>query len=449
MRQALAIFAAAAAVRAVYALSLAGEPGAFMIGDSAIYWPGAAAWLETGEFSRPLPDGGYVVETERVPLYFLYLAAMRGLFGAAPLAAVLGQGVLDAATCVLIARLGAMISPAVAWTAGLLAALWPNMIVHGGLILTDTVFLLPLTGMLVCCARFAASADWRWAAGAGLLCGIALMVRIVVQFLPFVLIVAAVGVVLYHRKGWPAAAFAAAAVAVTATLPATPLLHRNVTEFDTWSLTSQSGTHLLYWVVPLSRGDGRSHTEAAAALESAFRARLAARGLAQDSLGPFAESRQQRELAMEELAKIPATRLIAAWLEGAALNLGSPALLQDARLRALPRPSFYETAGDTLWQRVAAYLGAGSGAFQAALVIAVGGAVAVSLLQAYGFVRLARDGPWIALFAGLWLLYVLVVSGPVAAPKYRLPLEPVLIPLTAIAVVDLWRRLRARASVAA
>lgn len=449
MRQALTIFVAAAAVRAVYALSLAGDPAAFMIGDSAIYWPGAEAWLESGGFNRPQPDGGYLPETERVPLYFLYLAAMRWLFGAAPLAAILGQGVLDALTCVLIARLGALISPAVAWTAGLFAAVWPNMVIHGSLILTDTLFLLPLTLMLVCCAKFATSADWRWAAVAGLMCGVALMVRVVVQFLPFALIAAAVLVVLYHRKGWRAAVLAATAVAIAAVLPATPLLYRNTTQYDSWSLTSQSGTHLLYWVVPLSRGDGQSHADAAAELERTHRARLAEQDIAPETLGPFAESRQQRDLAMRELAKIPVTRLIAAWIEGAALNLASPALPQDARLRALPRPSYYGTAGESLWQRIAAYLGAGSGAFRTALLIAVTGAVVASLLQAYGFLRLARDGPWIALFAGLWILYVLGVSGPVAAPKYRLPLEPVLIPLMAIAVVDLWRRVRARASVAA
>ena len=46
---------------------------------------------------------------------------------------------------------------------------------------------------------------------------------------------------------------------------------------------------------------------------------------------------------------------------------------------------------------------------RALAVIAVAGALVASLLQAYGFVRLIRDGPWIAVFAGLWILYVLVV----------------------------------------
>jgi hypothetical protein len=34
------------------------------------------------------------------------------------------------------------------------------------------------------------------------------------------------------------------------------------------------------------------------------------------------------------------------------------------------------------------------------------------------------------LFAG-WIGYILVVNGPVASPKYRLPIEPVLVLLSA------------------
>jgi hypothetical protein len=40
------------------------------------------------------------------------------------------------------------------------------------------------------------------------------------------------------------------------------------------------------------------------------------------------------------------------------------------------------------------------------------------------------------------MLYFLLISGPITAPKYRLPLEPVLIILQAMALVELWPRLR-------
>jgi hypothetical protein len=40
------------------------------------------------------------------------------------------------------------------------------------------------------------------------------------------------------------------------------------------------------------------------------------------------------------------------------------------------------------------------------------------------------------------MLYFLLISGPITAPKYRLPFEPVLIILQAMALVELWPRLR-------
>jgi hypothetical protein len=61
------------------------------------------------------------------------------------------------------------------------------------------------------------------------------------------------------------------------------------------------------------------------------------------------------------------------------------------------------------------------------------------LLQALGFARLARSRPWASVFAGLLVLYVLLISGPVYSPKYRLPIEPVLIVLTALGIESAWR----------
>jgi hypothetical protein len=36
------------------------------------------------------------------------------------------------------------------------------------------------------------------------------------------------------------------------------------------------------------------------------------------------------------------------------------------------------------------------------------------------------------------VLYFLLISGPIVSPKYRLPFEPGLIILQAMALVDLW-----------
>src|SRR3546814_12840743 len=111
-------------------------------------WDGAAAWLKTGYFARGVPEG-FIHETERVPFYFLFLLPFRWLFGDAVLPALIAQSIVDSSTCVVIALLGAMVSRPVACLSGLLAALWPNLIIHSSLLLTDTVFVFFFRIMLL------------------------------------------------------------------------------------------------------------------------------------------------------------------------------------------------------------------------------------------------------------------------------------------------------------
>jgi hypothetical protein len=59
------------------------------------------------------------------------------------------------------------------------------------------------------------------------------------------------------------------------------------------------------------------------------------------------------------------------------------------------------------------------------------------VLAAAGLVMLARALPWAALFACSVLAYFLLISGPVAAPKYRVPIEPVLDVLCAVALATM------------
>jgi hypothetical protein len=61
-------------------------------------------------------------------------------------------------------------------------------------------------------------------------------------------------------------------------------------------------------------------------------------------------------------------------------------------------------------------------------------------LEAIGFVMLARTLPWAAVFAAGVIAYFLVVNGPVASAKYRMPIEPVLIVLAAIPLAALVQR---------
>ena len=59
------------------------------------------------------------------------------------------------------------------------------------------------------------------------------------------------------------------------------------------------------------------------------------------------------------------------------------------------------------------------------------------VLEAIGLVMLARSFPVAAALAAGLLAYLLLLSGPVAISKYRLPVEPVLLILAALPLATL------------
>src|SRR5262249_12559609 len=148
--------------------------------DATEYWSVSQVLFDSGRFGRYL-GGTFVPETERMPLYFLFLVGVRWLAGPSLTAVLVAQSVIDALTCVVIAMLGARLAPAIGLVAGMLAALSPNLVVHSGSILTESLFLLPFTGMLYAGARFVGTGSCRWAALAGLALGLANTVRPVAQ----------------------------------------------------------------------------------------------------------------------------------------------------------------------------------------------------------------------------------------------------------------------------
>ena len=427
------VFFLALVVRLANLALLDGREAFFAEADASLYWTLGAALANPASFTATL-----AAMTDRMPLYPLLLGGVQGVLGDTPRAVALLQAVIDAGTCTLIAALGALISPLVGLLAGIIAALSVNLVVYSTQILTDTLFVFFFTLTLLAGARFLLRPTNALAAAAGLAGGLALATRPAIAMLlaaavPLVFITAIV-----HRRGLAPALAATVLFALGVALPIAPVLARNALLYETFGLTSLTGGHLAFWIVPLvtQRADGTPYQATVDRMEALYRQRAAERGLDAQS-NPFQIAAVQTELAREEMARLPLGAFVKAWIEGMAVNLAAPALIADPRVRALPKPSFYNTPGRTLWEKARAYLLDDPGRYQLLLIVGLLTTLPFVVLAA---IRSRHARAPAAVGGGLcgWRARLFpALSGPVATPKYRLPMEPVLMVLAAIPLAAL------------
>jgi 4-amino-4-deoxy-L-arabinose transferase-like glycosyltransferase len=161
--------------------------------DTRIYWL-LSETIAAGTTYEVVQWGNNPHFALRTPGYPLFLAACRLAFGARVLPVRLVQAILGAVSVWLVYRLTAQVVSSrrgdppgrAPLLAGLLAAIDPFLVLTSALVLSEALFiplmLLSLWGMAVLWTPEAEDAgrpqhDWRWALGAGVASGAAVLVR--------------------------------------------------------------------------------------------------------------------------------------------------------------------------------------------------------------------------------------------------------------------------------
>jgi 4-amino-4-deoxy-L-arabinose transferase-like glycosyltransferase len=437
------LFVVALFVRALYAVAFYA-----LVGFDGLKGPDSHGYVVLGrDFAAAVAAGkvsGWAwlgPDLSLMPLV-TWALALSSIFAGdyAPLAYVLFQGVFDAGTCLFIAGIARLVAPRGALLAGYAAAFTPTFVVMSGLVYTDTLFVFFATASLYAALRWLASPSLGWALLLGAALGFAALVRIGIVPWAVAAGLFLAAVVLIRCRGWAEIRQLVAAAVVVAAFLA-PILARNAAVHGAWSLTPQGGHHLAYWVLPLVRefADGTPRDAAIKDVD----ARIATRFGPMPSGKPFEDSARYTEFAREELRKLGLSAVARGWAYGAAINLAAPAVVHIPPVSSLPRRGFYETPGSNLWEKLQAFLfGSGNTLYAWLLMLGLLGVAAFRLVQLVGFFTLLRRGANVAgllLLAG-WFAYVLLLNGPVASPKYRLPLEPVLAVLTGAGLAAFARR---------
>jgi len=440
----LKIFFAALAIRWVYDISmfaLLGDPGLQTV-DSTSYLQQAhdfATEISAGSL-HGLQWLGAVGQA--MPLFQWLIALCAMAFGRyTPIGYVLVQGAIDAGTCVLILGLARSLNERFAAPAALAAVFNPTQIVMSGLALADTPFLFLCTLFLLAAVCFLRDPTWRWAATIGLALGAATMTRSLAA--PFAAILLIFLLIAGTRQKKMPIGYLFAKLSATAAvflLCLAPLLWRNVSQFGAWSLTPQGGVHLALWIVPLVKEakDGTPWERSYDDMQRRVRDRYPA-----PAGNPFEESRRYQVIAREQLGTLGSRAIAKAWLVGATINMATPAVILSPPVSQLPRTGFYGTPGTSPLNKIANFLLHSDNATYTWILLAgIAGVATMRAIQLIGIVQLLRLGgylPILCLF-GLWVAYVLAVNGPVASPKYRLPIEAPLAVLSGVGLRTLATR---------
>lgn len=423
----LKIFVAALVIRWAYALAmyaLMGDGGLKGV-DSFTYAAGGSDFAEALKAGAVHGSQWFGQQAYTMPLYHWLAAIPFLIFGSAhgTLAYVLMQGLSDAGTCIAVYGIASRLSPRIATAAAFVAILNPTQIVLSGLFYTDTPFVFFVAVSFWAMFRWLEAPSWQRALLLGLALGCAALIRAIIVPWAFFALALLAAYVLW-RKFAPRKLATIVATFIALSTCVGVIVAKNIAVFGTAGLTPQGGIHLALWVVPLAREmqDRTPYMTSYNELEKRTIERFGSH-----PSNPFEQSRQYTIIAKEALKDIPISAIAKSWLSGIAINLVSPAVLLSPPVSQLPRPGFYNTPGETFFDKAFNYaFRSGQPVYTWFLLVGSAGLALMRLLQLTGFAALARRTiNWPALFlAASWCGYILLVNGPVASPKYRLPLEP-------------------------
>jgi len=414
------LFLAALLVRVGYALFFV-EPEYLLIEDQALYI----------QLAQQLPDSGLLgIPSERVPGYPLFIASIYTLFGEGLWNVISIQILLDSISCVVIALMAKSLFSKGFWIAGILSAINLNMVILSVSLLTDTLFLFLFILFLFSLLQYLQNERTRWLVLLVLFISLATLVRPSSYYLLPILLIGLVSWRLWHRDTILKIGTLAVLYSVIVGVLLGGIHQRNYQQYESTALVSQTGTHLLGWVVPATyqySGQG-SYQEGQQLARGKLASALQRDQLEALSPNPFESSSYQANVGKDILFELGFLNMLKAWVVGSTINLLAPSVAYTPALRSMEHPSFYETEGNGIVEKLFNYIKNSSG-FLYLSILAVGTIISIifTMLALVGVFKMVSTLPPITVTTLLLLVgYFFAITGPIIGVKYRLPIEPIL-----------------------
>ena len=280
---------------------------------------------------------------ERAPGYPLFLSSLYSIFSENQLYIITVQAVIDSISCILIGLLAQAVFSRSLLIAGIMSALNMNMIILSATILTDTLFLFIFLIFLLLLVKYLQRETWLW-----LFLSVATLVRPVAYYLLPILLIGLVIWRIWQKDGIMRIITMVALYIFFVALVLGGIHHRNYTKYNSTAFASDTGKHLLGWVVPATYQYSGKGTYQDGQLLAYKKLNLAQKRDNLPSLpsNEFDASAYQIRVGKDILSELGFVSIIKAWSTGFALNLLAPSVAYAPIVRAMEHPSFYATRGN-------------------------------------------------------------------------------------------------------
>ncbi|OHA00758.1 MAG: hypothetical protein A3H71_01805 [Candidatus Sungbacteria bacterium RIFCSPLOWO2_02_FULL_48_13b] len=421
----------------VYAVTSAKQlPFPSLTGDSNHYRILAENLLQKKAFDT-FPNM-YSPESFRTPGYPAFLAVLH-LFFRKWVIVALFQALLMTLVPVLSYILATrLFGSTVGLITGLLVAFDPIRLFYSTITLSDTFFsLLFIWSLLLLVPRGEASTLKRLGF-AGVLLGIAILVRPIGQFLPIIFL----SYLFLAKVSWHQFAKEAVVFLFGVLIIVTPWAMRNKVTFDSWQLSSVGSFNAAYFTMLYLK-------ETTGANPDSLQHQIVQR-VGSDDLGLL------RSVAGGELSLAFARSVVVEhplgylWFHAVKTIpfFLSDGIRDSARLLGIYNPALPNFSGMLLHGQFKDFLSAlwGDGVSLMMLLLGGGSMALAILLGIVGFVRglLGKVTKMPTVFFTVLILYFAVLTGPVANARYRIPVMPLLAILAGVGAQVVWRGLKRR-----
>ena len=412
INNAFVLFFLAFLVRFIYLILHSPSPEK-LIEDELLYWNSSHIYLDKGFLEES-------IAAERMFGIFIYIKVLLIISLKNLTIYLVLQSILDSINCFIIYKMANLIFPKQKLFIYLSAVLSPLMIILSSQVLSETIFLFFFTLFLYFSVKIILEKNnlFYKIAMAGLFLGFSTSIRsityplVYLSVLPFIIILIQKNVSKYKIF------FSSLIFLFFSLLPISSRLYENIKFHNTFSLTSQTGTHLAYWVTPLiiSETKNINRKEAIKVVDE-----IANKYIFTDDY--YKNDKILRQIGFEVLSEINKVDIVFHWIKGGLVNLIAPSILLDKKLRSLPHPSFYETGSIFLWLKLI-FSNSEYYKYLTFLTIACLSCIFTIASLIVGPAFIYKNNRMIFYLTTLYVLYFLTITGPVLSPKYIFPTLP-------------------------